>query len=130
MALQSTGLKSWRSGRKPLRSWANLNFGNDSFDASFAKTLQTEVTRAQSHSLNLDGITPRGELDGPIELEEVQDALDNLKRGKACGIDGVVNEILKFGGEVMEEAVWRLCQVMFSSEKIPVEWSRGVIFPL
>ena len=56
--------------------------------------------------------------------------IKELKRGKACGFDGIVNEIVKFGGELMEESVWRLCQAMFVFERIPRDWARGIIFPI
>ena len=82
--------------KQTFEELGNPNFGAGIFDSSFAASMQAEVAKAYSLSFNLD---PRGELDSPIQLDEVQVALDNLKRGKACGIDGIVNEILAFGGD-------------------------------
>ena len=117
-------LQVWK---KAFEDLANQDFGRGSFDDGFGVGVSTEVDTSL-HS-GRSGL-PRGELDGPIDRDEVVAALGKLKRGKACGVDGVVNEILLFGGEVMVDTVWRLCQVMFSCEKIPLEWSRGIIFPL
>ena len=36
-----------------------------------------------------------------ISIEEILYALRNLERGKVAGLDGVLNEMLIFGGEKM-----------------------------
>ena len=41
-----------------------------------------------------------GDLDNkPIGKDEIEEALGNLKVGKALGLDGIALEILKYGGE-------------------------------
>src|SRR3569623_1319083 len=77
----------------------------------------------QFDSLNL-------ELNQPISEEEVMKVIGNLRQGKAAGVDAMVNEILKFGGEGIGKATAKLCQFMFSCEKVPKDWARGLIFPL
>ena len=39
------------------------------------------------------------DLNQPIAEAEVLKVIANLKQGKAAGVDAMVNEILKFGGE-------------------------------
>ena len=39
------------------------------------------------------------DVDGIISRGEVEKAIKELKAGKAAGCDGVVNELLKYGGE-------------------------------
>ena len=56
--------------------------------------------------------------------------IGNLRQGKAAGVDAMVNEILKFGGEGIGKATAKLCQFMFNCEKVPKDWARGLIFPL
>ena len=56
--------------------------------------------------------------------------LQNLKNGKAGGIDSLVNEIFKYGGNEIAAATWRLCEEVFRLERIPRDWARGLIFPL
>ena len=70
------------------------------------------------------------ELNKEIEKDEVAVAIGKLKIGKATGIDGICGEILKFGGPTLVEAVWRLCKEIFFLERIPVDWARGLIFPI
>ena len=38
------------------------------------------------------------ELNEKIRLEEVRKVISRLKNGKAAGVDGIVNEIIKHGG--------------------------------
>ena len=47
-----------------------------------------------------------GELDDEITLEEVEKAMTELRRGKAPGVDGVVNEVLMYGGDAMTRALY------------------------
>ena len=55
-----------------------------------------------------DGILPTSQtLNKRIELEEVEEAIARMKRNKAGGVDGLVNECIKYGGKVMHET---LCQ--------------------
>jgi len=70
------------------------------------------------------------ELDREIELGEVEEAIRRLKRGKAAGEDGCVNEILKFGGEEMKISIWTLLKNLWEIEEIPEDWARGVIVPI
>ena len=41
-----------------------------------------------------------------ITFEEVQIIAKRLKNGKALGVDGIVNEILRFGGDNMNQVLW------------------------
>ena len=53
-----------------------------------------------------------------------------MKSGKASGVDGIVSEILKRGGEEMLKLTWKLCSEVFEAERVPRDWTRGLIFPL
>jgi hypothetical protein len=69
-------------------------------------------------------------LDGDVLRWEVARAIKKLKSGKSVGVDGVVAEVLKHGGEWMGESVWRLCWMVFRGEKVPLEWLRAVKVPV
>lgn len=70
--------------------------------------------------------------DGEQELRrsEVRKVVEKLKKGKATGIDGVPNEVWKFGGERMEEWVWGFCNRVWRREGWPELWKDGIIVPL
>jgi hypothetical protein len=95
------------------------------FDSDFYTKIKTLV---EDHkSMNTDFNTT---LDQPFTLEEVKIAISNLKRGKAVGIDGIMNEVFKYGGENVAYYVWKLFDFLFTDEQFPMEWSRGIIVPI
>jgi hypothetical protein len=69
-------------------------------------------------------------LDDEISLSEVIRATRSLKNGKAVGVDGICNEALKRGGNVMLLSVCALLRFCQRSEQVPQDWKKGLIFPL
>jgi hypothetical protein len=65
-----------------------------------------------------------------VKFEEVEFAVENMKNGKASGVDEVILEILKYGGEEMMTSVFMLCEAVWKKETVPQEWMKGVIFPI
>ena len=65
-----------------------------------------------------------------ITRNEVKKAIKKLKLGKAPGVDGIRSEMLKYGGEVMIDILWRVCKVAWEIGEVPVEWTMAVIVPL
>ncbi len=53
-----------------------------------------------------------------------------MKNGKASGVDEVIAEVLKHGGEGMMMALFVLCREVWGKEQVPKEWMKGVIFPI
>ena len=66
------------------------------------------------------------ELDGVIAVEEVDKVIKLLRRGKAAGVDGAVNEILKYAGPEMTRSLWVLFNTLFEEE----DWTRGLVVPI
>ena len=69
-------------------------------------------------------------LNKPISKKEVADAINNLKIGKACGIDGVTAEMLKAGGEDVEMFLTILFNTIFDKGVYPKEWAKAIIVPI
>ena len=42
----------------------------------------------------------------------------------------MIGEILKAGGEKIRKAVWLVCSVAWKTERVPIDWMQGVVFPL
>ena len=66
----------------------------------------------------------------PLNLPEVLQAIKTLKRNKAVGLDGIMNEMFMYGGPVLGRAVHKLFSEIWESEEVPTQWSKGLIFPL
>lgn len=65
-----------------------------------------------------------------INRKEVEKVMARLKSGKAAGIDGVIAEMLKFGGEVIADWMFWICDLAWRSGEVPEEWREAVIVPL
>ena len=66
------------------------------FDTTFYVHIRDKVSSFLDQSLTNNGNCI---LDNPFTLEEVTDAISKLKESKAVGIDGIMNETFKYGGE-------------------------------
>lgn len=65
-----------------------------------------------------------------IKWEEVRKAIKKLKLNKAIGIDGIPNEMWKYGKEVIEKWVREICKKVWREERWPEEWKEGIIAPI
>jgi len=65
-----------------------------------------------------------------ISLEEVEKAILKTNTGKAAGVDGIYNEMLKNGGYWMKISLWYLFNAVLTQKRIPKEWKYGLILPL
>ena len=62
--------------------------------------------------------------------EEVRKSIYRLKNGKAAGGSGIVAEMMKAGGEVVEDRLWRLFRKIWVEVEVPKDWECGVVIPL
>lgn len=54
-----------------------------------------------------------------IDREEIRRIKNNIKEGKAGGINGIPGEVWKHGGEELEEWVWEYCNRIWKGEGWP-----------
>ena len=70
-----------------------------------------------------DGVQRENYLRGePIRKIEVE------KNGKAAGKDKVTEEMVKAGGDMVLDWIWKLCNMAFESD-VPEDWRSAVIVP-
>ena len=62
--------------------------------------------------------------------ESITKALNNLKIGKAPGIDDIPTEFLNNGGDIMIKSLSGLFTCISDFEMIPDDWCKGIIKPL
>ena len=72
--------------------------------------------------------------DTPISLnihwENIKSVLESLRSGKACGIDEIPNEFLKYVGNILLNSLLDLFTKITDFEKIPEDWPKGIIKPI
>jgi hypothetical protein len=56
--------------------------------------------------------------------------LKELQSGKAVGPDGIPNEFLKYGGDIMMSSLADLIIAVTDLEIIPLDWQKGIIVPI
>ena len=66
---------------------------------------------------------------GPVSKAEIRRALKTLKNGKAPGED-MITELLKAGLEFTTDRVKELIDTIWSLEKVPLKWKRGLIIKI
>ena len=56
--------------------------------------------------------------------------MGKLKNGKAAGKDEITGEMAKSGGGMVEDQIWRLCNMIFESGVVSEDQRSAVIVPL
>lgn len=70
------------------------------------------------------------ELNAAITEPEVLEAIAKLKKGKACGFDGILAEMLKLVDKSAVRFFTKLFNILFDQGIYPDEWTKAIIVPL
>ncbi|NRA92494.1 MAG: hypothetical protein HRU26_07375 [Psychroserpens sp.] len=116
----------WKAAYKKLGA---KELDQKDFNEEFAKEVEKSVKKMESDSKK-EQYEHTDDLSKDIELSEVSKIVKRLANGKAAGTDGIVNEVLKYGGETMYRVLWHICKKCFETEAVPNEWMKGIIFPI
>ena len=68
--------------------------------------------------------------DREIDPAEISRCLRKLKNIKTGGSDGLVGELLKYGGSGMVDLLQQLFSVIWHEEMVPPQWREGLIVNL
>jgi len=101
--------------------------------AVFDREWQQRVEESNLSTLKEDDSevsTKDHDLVGPIQAQEVADAVKDLSNGKASGRDGTFSELLKHGGDGMMEALALLFDLCRREEITPKSWHLVNIIPI
>jgi hypothetical protein len=79
---------------------------------------------------NLEQVTNFTELDFKISRSEILQGIKDLKNGKACGPDGLCNELIKYSTNTMLHPLQKLFNLILISGIYPEAWAKGIIKPL
>ncbi|KAL6419218.1 hypothetical protein ACFW04_011519 [Cataglyphis niger] len=65
-----------------------------------------------------------------ISRSEMRAVMGRLKDNKAVGADGIPSEVWKYGGENVEEWIWKISNRIWKGEGWIDEWNERVIVPI
>ena len=111
----------------PLNEWyehyKQLHADNSvsQYDDKFKDYINSKI-RSLDHSKN-------DILDPPISTKEIENALNKAKNNKACGLDNISNEFLKYGRHALLDPLQKLFNLIHQSMAFPSNWSQGYITP-
>ena len=116
-----------------MGDWPFERLRCEGFGKKYLKDLYNVDTQEQVvvHMCGYDGFR-RGNCFGgePIRKIGVEERVKKLKNGKAAGKDEVTEEMVKGGGDVVVDWIWKLCNLAFESDVVPEDLSSTVIVPL
>ena len=101
--------------------------GTCSVDTAFDDSWKEEVDKKVCE---FSTVCVESVLDREIDLEEIALCVKKLKKYKTGGSDGLVGELLKYGGSGMVELLKQLFTVIWREEFVPPQWREGLIVNL
>jgi hypothetical protein len=125
------------SGRK-----TNPNRPARSKNGKLLTSIEEQLARWREHFQEvLNGPSPQDPPDlkpgeplnintGKITRQEILNAINSLKSGKASGPDNIPAEALKQGGEEVVNRLHKLLNLVWNTGQIPTDWKRGLLVKL
>ena len=75
----------------------------------------------------LDQLPIMQSMDDPVTDQELEKAISNTKLGKSPGSDGVLPEVIVYGGRCLRAFLLILFNIIWASEMIPQVWKDAII---
>ena len=104
--------------------------GSSSVEAAFDDDWREEVENIVRGCIELSVACEDNILDREIDSAEISRCLRKLKNNKTGGSDGLVGELLKYGGSGMVDLLQQLFSVIWREEIVPPQWREGLIVNL
>jgi hypothetical protein len=130
--------QNWKKFKKSKQE--ELAIQNGDIWTTHFKTLYNTVqidTNAEQRQIHekLNGLEKaikdnQNPLDSPITDQELYKKLQALKFKKACGPDGILNEMLKLTSAKFQLAILKLFNLILSVGYFPDIWNQGLITPI
>jgi hypothetical protein len=94
----------------------------------FIELLNPETERINSTKTH-EGPINNLEPEDPT-YEEINEIIKNMKPKKAAGPDEILSEFMENGGLTLKQKIHQLIVKIWKQEKIPCEWSEGILCPI
>src|SRR5277367_4523890 len=92
---------------------------------------EADVGKAQVARVEFEGDEEERVLcESRISIDEVREALKEMKGGKAAGVDNITPEMIKEGGEEMVGWMCKLFNKAFVERGVPEDWKKAIIAPV
>lgn len=84
-------------------------------------------TRYSQNGKTLEAVIKNNQnpLDYPVTEPELTEVIQSLKGKKACGVDGVLNEMIKYSDHKIRLAILKLFNTILSTGTFPDIWNKG-----
>jgi hypothetical protein len=126
-------LKSTERSPQPHKYTLNATKWITHLENLLGQNTAVDVNRKEKITRELDKIkqTPtRTNLDNPITISEIMQAVTNLKTNKAPGKDGITSEIIKASIPSISSVVYKLFNAILQSGNYPTQWKDGINVPI
>uniref|UniRef100_A0A671U6T8 ribonuclease H n=1 Tax=Sparus aurata TaxID=8175 RepID=A0A671U6T8_SPAAU len=98
--------------------------------SNFAKNSDQNKTHAKYKTLELVIKDNQNPLDASITEQELTESIQSLKAKKACGVDSILNEMIKYSDHKLKLAILKLFNIILAVGTFPDIWNKGLITPL
>ena len=98
--------------------------------ANLKSSISEEVVNKLRHSEQAKNLISVEMLDEEISMVEHKKSFKSLKRNKACGVDGILNEFLIHSSPAIKDAILLLFNVILQTGCFPEIWAKGEIVPV
>ena len=112
-------LNKWKSEFEKLFSNDNIVPDENYKDLLYQKCLLENLSDPDDHNELLNG---------SISYDEIEKVINGAKLKKACGYDGMYNEVIK--SSECKHALYRLFNLCFDYGKVPSTWQKAIISPV
>ena len=107
---------------------SNSKLETDDFYRHFKNLFDVDSVDKQFENINSN--VDVDVLDGVISLEELEEAVCKLKKGKSPGLDGLIPEIYISICEIIKSPVLRLFNFIFEHGLYPKSWAEYMLVPV
>jgi hypothetical protein len=75
-------------------------------------------------------ITPNNSINNNFTIDEIQLAINKIKRNKACGIDGIANDFIIDTSDITAPIITKLFNIIINTGIVPDDWGISIITPI
>ena len=124
--------KFWKTVRKK----SNRVTANCDFFSHFKNLADTDSVLGEAEEElvsdweSSDNLIHNHLLDDSLTMRELEDAIKKLKSGKCPGVDSILNEFIKYGGNSLKNTILKLFNSILNTGCFPEIWATGEIIPL